>query len=48
MVVSILVTLSSVAVILFQIKRIEVIQRDIVSLYAYMTLENIRDTHNKA
>ncbi|TNV87780.1 hypothetical protein FGO68_gene3039 [Halteria grandinella] len=48
MVVSIVVTLSSVVIILFQIKRIEIIQREIVSLYAYMTLDNIRETHNKA
>ncbi|TNV87787.1 hypothetical protein FGO68_gene11594 [Halteria grandinella] len=47
MVVSLLIILTSISIVLFQIKRLEVIQRDIVSLYAYLSLDRIRDTHNK-
>lgn len=48
MIVSVMITFASVSIIFYQIWQIEHIQSDILSLYAYLSKDHIKDTYNKA
>jgi hypothetical protein len=48
MMVSVMITVASVSLIFYQIWRIEHIQSDILSLYAYLSRDHINATYSKA
>ncbi|TNV87774.1 hypothetical protein FGO68_gene3491 [Halteria grandinella] len=47
MIISVLIAFSSMCFVFYQFYQIEAIQREIFSLYAYLPMEQIKDTYNK-
>lgn len=48
MVVGILITTASLSLVIFQIRQTENIQSDILSLYAYLSMDHINETYSRA